>query len=194
MTEGAAGPSASWDAEVAAAVRNEFGEGPYWDARNDRLVWVDLLSGNLWTLASSGRETKVGELGEPVGFVVGREDGGFLAGTASGLVALDEEFRPAGVLAVPPDVDGGARGKAGAHAMAGQAALRSGAGLVTVATAASVLPIIASSMPELMTEALQETAEGSIAAQTIQTAFLGSYTRVATRATASEEPITLPGI
>ncbi len=64
-------------------------------------------------------------------------------------------------------VIGGSRGKSGAAAMTGQAALRAGAGLVTVATAASVLPIVASTMPELMTEPLQETAEGTIAAQTI---------------------------
>jgi NAD(P)H-hydrate epimerase len=62
---------------------------------------------------------------------------------------------------------GGSRGKTGAAAMAGQAALRSGAGLVTVATAESVLPVIATSMPELMTEALAETREGTIANQSV---------------------------
>jgi NAD(P)H-hydrate epimerase len=62
---------------------------------------------------------------------------------------------------------GGSRGKTGAAAMAGQAALRSGAGLVTVATAESVLPMIAISMPELMTEALKETSEGTIANQSV---------------------------
>ena len=51
--------------------------------------------------------------------------------------------------------------------MAGQAALRAGAGLVTVATAESVLPIIAISMPELMTEALAETSQGTIANQSV---------------------------
>src|SRR5438046_2400227 len=51
--------------------------------------------------------------------------------------------------------------------MAGQAALRAGAGLVTVATAESVLPIVAISMPELMTAALAETSEGSIANQSM---------------------------
>src|SRR5262249_27500824 len=45
---------------------------------------------------------------------------------------------------------GGSRGKSGAASMAGQAALRSGAGLVTVATPQSVLPVVAVSMPELM--------------------------------------------
>jgi len=50
---------------------------------------------------------------------------------------------------------GGSLGKSGAAAMAGQAALRAGAGLVTVATPASCLPIVAASMPELMTEPLE---------------------------------------
>ena len=51
--------------------------------------------------------------------------------------------------------------------MAGQAALRAGAGLVTVATAKSVLPIVAASMPELMTEPLEETSAGTIANQSV---------------------------
>jgi len=62
---------------------------------------------------------------------------------------------------------GGSRGKSGAAAMAGQAALRAGAGLVTVATAESVLPLIAISMPELMTTALAETMDGTIANQSM---------------------------
>jgi ADP-dependent NAD(P)H-hydrate dehydratase / NAD(P)H-hydrate epimerase len=62
---------------------------------------------------------------------------------------------------------GGSRGKTGAAAMAGQAALRSGAGLVTVATAESVLPMIATTMPELMTHALAETSSGTIANQSV---------------------------
>src|ERR1051326_2635963 len=62
---------------------------------------------------------------------------------------------------------GGSRGKTGAAAMAGQAALRSGAGLVTVATAESVLPTIAISMPELMTAPLAQTSQGTIANQSV---------------------------
>jgi ADP-dependent NAD(P)H-hydrate dehydratase / NAD(P)H-hydrate epimerase len=62
---------------------------------------------------------------------------------------------------------GGSRGKSGAAAMAGQAALRAGAGLVTVATAESALPMVAMTMPELMTESLSETGEGTIANQSV---------------------------
>jgi ADP-dependent NAD(P)H-hydrate dehydratase / NAD(P)H-hydrate epimerase len=59
-------------------------------------------------------------------------------------------------------VIGGSVGKAGAAAMAGLAALRTGAGLVTVACPKSVQPTIAAYAPELMTLPLDETSEGSI--------------------------------
>jgi len=59
-------------------------------------------------------------------------------------------------------VIGGSTGKSGAAAMAGMAALRAGAGLVTVAAPKSVQPLIAISAPELMTEPLPETGEGTI--------------------------------
>lgn len=58
----------------------------------------------------------------------------------------------------------GSLGKSGAATLAGRAALRMGAGLVTVATAAGVLPSVAKGMAELMTEPLAETPERTIAA------------------------------
>src|SRR5215216_1990686 len=61
----------------------------------------------------------------------------------------------------------GSRGKTGAAYLAGMAALRSGAGLVTVATPASVLPIVASMAAEFMTEALAESHDGSVAVKAI---------------------------
>jgi len=57
---------------------------------------------------------------------------------------------------------GGSLGKAGAAAMAGMAVLRAGAGLCTVATAKGVLHTVAGFYPELMTEPLEETEEGTI--------------------------------
>ncbi len=56
----------------------------------------------------------------------------------------------------------GSRGKSGAAAMAGLAALRAGAGLVTVACPESALPAIAAHSPEVMTEPLAETPSGAI--------------------------------
>jgi NAD(P)H-hydrate epimerase len=59
-------------------------------------------------------------------------------------------------------VIGGSVGKAGSVAMAGIAALRTGAGLSTVATPKSVLATVAGFHPEVMTEPLDETDAGSI--------------------------------
>ncbi|MCX6539413.1 MAG: NAD(P)H-hydrate dehydratase [Acidobacteria bacterium] len=57
----------------------------------------------------------------------------------------------------------GSRGKTGAAHLAGMAALRSGAGLATVATPESCLPIVASMGAEYMTVGLGETADGCVA-------------------------------
>ncbi len=57
----------------------------------------------------------------------------------------------------------GSVGKTGAAALAARAAMRSGAGLVTVATAASQQPIVATLVLEAMTEPVPETAARSIA-------------------------------
>jgi len=65
-------------------------------------------------------------------------------------------------------VVGGSVGKAGAAAMAGMAALRAGAGLVTVACPRSVQPTVAAFAPEIMTEPLVETAAGTLAGAALE--------------------------
>lgn len=57
-------------------------------------------------------------------------------------------------------VIGGSQGKSGAPAMASLAALRAGAGLVTAAVPASILPSVAAITPELMTLPLREGRDG----------------------------------
>jgi NAD(P)H-hydrate epimerase len=64
-------------------------------------------------------------------------------------------------------VIGGSLGKAGAAAMAGIAALRTGAGLSTVATPKSVLATVAGFHPEVMTEPLDETDAGTISTRAL---------------------------
>ena len=64
-------------------------------------------------------------------------------------------------------VIGGSLGKAGAAAMAGFAALRAGAGLSTVATPSSVLATVASFHPEVMTEPMAETKDGTISLRAV---------------------------
>jgi hydroxyethylthiazole kinase-like uncharacterized protein yjeF len=56
----------------------------------------------------------------------------------------------------------GSLGKSGAAILAGRAALRSGAGLATIATPESVQSIIAAGQPEYMTEPLKATKSGGL--------------------------------
>ena len=61
----------------------------------------------------------------------------------------------------------GSLGKSGAAVMAAYAALRAGAGLVTVATPGPVLPVVASAHPEIMTEPLAATSQGTAAMENL---------------------------
>jgi hydroxyethylthiazole kinase-like uncharacterized protein yjeF len=71
----------------------------------------------------------------------------------------------------------GSYGKSGAAVLAGRAALRVGAGLVTVATPHDVLPIVAAGMPELMTVPLAATEAGSISMANLDYSRLEPVTR-----------------
>jgi ADP-dependent NAD(P)H-hydrate dehydratase / NAD(P)H-hydrate epimerase len=62
----------------------------------------------------------------------------------------------------------GSVGKSGAAVLCGTAALRAGAGLVTLATAAEVQPIVAAAQPELMTEPLPATGSGTISEEAVR--------------------------
>ncbi len=62
----------------------------------------------------------------------------------------------------------GSVGKTGAAVLCGQAALRGGAGLVTVATPQPALQTIAAAQAEYMTEALPATASGTIASEVVR--------------------------
>ncbi len=88
----------------------------------------------------------------------------------------------------------GARGRAGAAAMASYAALRAGAGLVSAVVPASVLDLVAGIAPELMTEPLRETARGSIALDNLEDQafrkFLEKKTVVAIGPGLGQEPET----
>ena len=69
----------------------------------------------------------------------------------------------------------GSLGKSGAAVLAGRAALRAGAGLVTVVTSPDALPIVAAGMPEFMTAPLVPTKPGAAKMKS----FGGAFTALA---------------
>jgi NAD(P)H-hydrate epimerase len=69
-------------------------------------------------------------------------------------------------------VVGGSAGKSGAPAMTALLALRAGAGLVTAAVPAPVVPMVAAVAPELMTCLLAASVAGSISAENLAPEFL----------------------
>lgn len=71
----------------------------------------------------------------------------------------------------------GSVGKSGAAVLGGQAALRGGAGLVTLAIAEPILPIVAMSHAEYMTEPLKATAGGTIAGDAFDAGRLAELLR-----------------
>ncbi|HYX52334.1 MAG TPA: NAD(P)H-hydrate dehydratase [Candidatus Limnocylindrales bacterium] len=119
------------------------------------LVYAELTDGPI----------AVAQIGSPVNLVVSQAELNQDVLTAQEFQSLKKKREPDDHKGVFGHVliIGGSVGKAGAAAMAGLAALRVGAGLVTVACPKSVQPTIAAFAPELMTEPLDETDEGSIA-------------------------------
>jgi ADP-dependent NAD(P)H-hydrate dehydratase / NAD(P)H-hydrate epimerase len=121
-------------------------------------------------------ELEVGEIGSPPELYEDDEEIWFAVNDPELFADLLEERQPGGHKGTYGHalVVGGSRGKTGAAAMAGMAALRAGAGLVTVATAESALPVVASHSPEVMTEALPETGDGAISTKAFDYGKIGA--------------------
>jgi ADP-dependent NAD(P)H-hydrate dehydratase / NAD(P)H-hydrate epimerase len=126
--------------------------------------------------------------GRHVGQLVVREIGSppaLIEEAGSGLLRWSEagEFRS---FALPRRADGnkgnyghalvvaGSVGKSGAAVLSSWAALRAGAGLVTVATPEPVLPIVAAHTPEIMTEPLAATKAGTISERCLEGSLFAS--------------------
>jgi NAD(P)H-hydrate epimerase len=123
-----------------------------------------------------GVPVAVADIGSPAEAIAGASAGNLAVATPLRFARVHEDQGALeGIVSVSPRradankgdfghvlVVGGSRGKAGAAAMAGMAALRAGAGLATVAAPRGVQSLISSFAPELMTEDLVETEDGTI--------------------------------
>jgi xylono-1,5-lactonase len=61
-----------------------LGEGTLWSPRDGCVYWVDILGHKLHSLELEHNKIRSWDFGEPIGWVVAREKGGFIAGLMSG--------------------------------------------------------------------------------------------------------------
>jgi xylono-1,5-lactonase len=74
---------------VPGSGRSILGEGPLWSERENSVFWVDILGKRLNRLSLGDGAVTRWDMPEPIGWVIERERGGFIAGLASGFVELD---------------------------------------------------------------------------------------------------------
>jgi len=68
-------------------------EGPVWDARQGRLLWVDILRGLIHSTDPSTGETDTLKLDKPVGAVALRSAGGLVVAVEDGFALVDTEWQ-----------------------------------------------------------------------------------------------------
>ncbi len=76
-------------AEVVVNLGSELGEGPIWDARSGRLVWIDILGRRIHRTHPASGLTESIETPSQVGSVAVRAGGGFVAALADGFWVAD---------------------------------------------------------------------------------------------------------
>ena len=91
-------------AELVLDARAELGEGPRWDARGQRLLWVDIMSGRVHAFQPATASCRSVDVGRPVGALTLAADGGVVLAVAGGFARLDWESGRTRMLAtVAPD-------------------------------------------------------------------------------------------
>src|SRR5262249_34046754 len=75
--------------ELVLDARADLGEGPRWDARGERLLWVDIMRGRVHAFRPDRHACRNVPVGRPVGAVAGAADGGVVLAVAGGFARLD---------------------------------------------------------------------------------------------------------
>lgn len=76
--------------DIVADVKTHLGEGPLWDVDQQRLYWVDSLSGKIFKSTADGAEIRAWDVPEKIGSMAIRKDGvGAVVALANGIHLLD---------------------------------------------------------------------------------------------------------
>lgn len=77
--------------ELVLDARAQLGEGPIWDDRRQRLLFVDIMRGHVHEFDPVTKTDRTFEAGEPVGAVAPTTRGDWMLATKSGFSRLDPE-------------------------------------------------------------------------------------------------------
>lgn len=77
------------DLELVLDAGADLGEAPSWDARSDRLLWVDITAGIVHRFDPRSGRDETFEVGQPVGAAVPTIDGGWALAVSDGFATLD---------------------------------------------------------------------------------------------------------
>lgn len=90
--------------DIATDAGAVLGEGPVWDARTRRLVWVDLLPGRVHQYdPATGLDVASG-IGKPVGALAPRQAGGWILATSTGFDLADSDWQHLRPLVQMPEL------------------------------------------------------------------------------------------
>jgi sugar lactone lactonase YvrE len=93
------------DVELVLPARADLGEGPTWDERAQRLIWVDITAGLVHRFDPVTRRDEAVDVGRPVGAAVPASSDGFAIAGSDGFSLVDEQTRDVRLIAaVEPDL------------------------------------------------------------------------------------------
>jgi sugar lactone lactonase YvrE len=92
------------DVELVLDARAELGEGPVWDDRRRRLVFVDIMHGHVHEFDPASGGDRVIEVGQPVGSVALAERGDWILAARDGFFRLDPDTEEMSLIA-PVEAD-----------------------------------------------------------------------------------------
>lgn len=77
------------DIKLLVDCRNHLGEGPVWDAREQRLYWVDSTACEIWSCKEDGSDPRTFYVPTFIGSIALRESGGAVLAAADGFSFYD---------------------------------------------------------------------------------------------------------
>lgn len=75
--------------DIVADVKPTLGEGPLWDVAEQRLYWVDSQDGRIFRATQHGGELRAWEVGQKIGSMCLRQQGGAIVSLQRGFHTLD---------------------------------------------------------------------------------------------------------